>query len=112
MAISLGPSDRVKTLPRVNRRALRKYGEFWRALQLVGDILADAEKIAAKAADGTKTNRGKGLSAKAGGDGQHWSAASPDEVSASAKKARSSLRVMAGSAKKWEAELVSREWRK
>ena len=114
MALSLGPRDRIKTLPKVNRRALRRYGEFWRALQLVGDALADAEKVAGKATDATsKTKRGgKGVSAKAGGEGQHWSVASPEEISAAAKKSRSSLRVMAASAKKWEAELVSREWRK
>ncbi|MFP5022524.1 hypothetical protein [Pseudonocardia phyllosphaerae] len=116
MAISVGARDRVKTLPKVNRRALRKYGEFWRALQLVGDALADAEKIAAKTTDTPKTRRsksaGKGVSAKAGGSGGHWSTASPEEISAAAKKAHGSLRVMASSAKKWEAELISREWRK
>ncbi|OLL74911.1 hypothetical protein Ae168Ps1_3308c [Pseudonocardia sp. Ae168_Ps1] len=111
MAINLGARDRVRTLPKVNRRALRRYGEFWRALQLVGDALAEAEKVAAKTTDAGKGKRaGKGVSAKTGG--QHWSTASPDEVSASAKKAHGSLRVMASSAKRWEAELVSREWRK
>ena len=116
MALSLGPRDRIKTLPKVNRRALRKYGEFWRALQLVGDALTDAEKVAAKAGDSGRGKQdrtaGKGASAKAGGDRGHWSHASPDEISAAAKKSHSSLRVMASSAKKWEAELVSREWRK
>lgn len=115
MAISLSPRDRLTTLPKVNRRALRKYGEFWRALQLVGDALAQAEKVAAKATDSStgKRNRtgGKGASAKAG-EGAHWSVASPEEISAAAKKSHSSLRVMAASAKKWEAELVSRDWRK
>ena len=116
MALSLRPRDRITTLPKVNRRALRKYGEFWRALQLVGDALADAEKVAAKAGDSGRGKQGrsgnKGASAKAGADGKHWSHASPDEISAAAKKSHSSLRVMAASAKKWEAELVSREWRK
>ena len=116
MAISLSPRDRLTTLPKVNRRALRKYGEFWRALQLVGDALAQAEKVAAKATDSSTGKRkrtgGKGASAKAGGEGQHWSVASPEEISAAAKKSHSSLRVMAASAKKWEAELVSRDWRK
>ena len=116
MALNLGPRDRIKTLPKVNRRALRRYGEFWRALQLVGDALVDAEKVAAKATDSGRGNQGragsKDASAKAGGDGKHWSHASPDEISAAAKKSHGSLRVMAASAKKWEAELVSREWRK
>jgi hypothetical protein len=116
MAINLGPRDRVKTLPKVNRRALRKYGEFWRALQLVGDALTEAEKVAAQAGDTKAGKRGrtgaKETSAKAGTEGRHWSVASPEEISASAKKSHSSLRVMAASAKKWEAELISREWRK
>ncbi|MEU6698042.1 hypothetical protein [Pseudonocardia sp. NPDC046786] len=113
MALNLGSRDRLTTLPKVNRRALRKYGEFWRALQLVGDALAEAEKVAAKSTDGTRSKRGgKSVSAKAGGEGQHWSVASPDEISASAKKAHGSLKVMTSSAKRWEAELVSREWRK
>lgn len=112
MAISLGARDRVKTLPKVNRRALRKYGEFWRALQLVGDALAEADKVAAKATDTKSKRGGKGISAKAGAQGEHWSTASPEEIRASAKTAHASLRVMASSAKKWEAELVSREWRK
>ena len=114
MAVGLGVRDRVKTLPKVNRRALRKYGEFWRALQLVGDALAEAEKVAAKATDtptGNQSKRaGKGASAKAGQ--QHWSTAAPEEIAASAKKAHGSLRVMSSAAKKWEAELISREWRK
>ena len=97
----------------VNRRALRKYGEFWRALQLVGDALVEAEKVAAQATDGKDKRRsGKGVSAKAGVEGRHWSVASPEEISAAAKKSHNSLRVMAASAKKWEAELISREWRK
>lgn len=116
MALNLGPRDRLKTLPKVNRRALRKYGEFWRALQLVGDALAQAEKAAAKATDNGTGKRsrtgGKGATAKAGGQGQHWSVASPEDISAAAKKSHGSLRVMADSAKKWEAELISREWRK
>ncbi|MEV1295818.1 hypothetical protein [Pseudonocardia sp. NPDC049635] len=116
MALSLGARDRVKTLPKVNRRALRKYGEFWRALQLVGDALAEAEKLAAKARDAERRGERKsvkGGSAKAGVTARHaWSRASGEEMSAAAKKAHRSLRVMSASAKKWEAELVSREWRK
>ena len=44
-------ANRVNVKP-VNRRALRKYGEFWRALQMVGAALAEAEKTAAKADTG------------------------------------------------------------
>jgi hypothetical protein len=85
----------------VNRRALRRYGEFWRALQMVGNALAEAERVAAKATD----NRVRGERA-------HWSAATPQEMKAAAKKAGGALHVMSTAAKKWEAELVSREWRR
>ena len=76
------------------------------------DALAEADKVAAKATDSKSKRSGKGMSAKAGVQGEHWSTASPEEIRASAKTAHASLRVMASSAKKWEAELVSREWRK
>jgi hypothetical protein len=84
----------------VNRRALRRYGEFWRALQLVGNALTDAERLAAQAVD-----------TPAGAAGR-WSTATPEELRQAAKKAGESLHVLATAAKKWEAELVSREWRR
>lgn len=87
----------------VNRRALRRYGEFWRALQMVGNALAEAERVAAKATDHRPAR---------GGERAHWSTATPQEMKAAAKKAGDSLHVMSTSAKKWEAELVSREWRR
>lgn len=81
----------------VNRRALRRYGEFWRALSLVGNALAAAETTAKKAADTP---------------GAHWSAPTAEELQAAAKKAGDALHVMASAARRWEAELVSREWRR
>jgi hypothetical protein len=88
----------------VNRRALRRYGEFWRALSLVGNALAQAEQVAQKAADAQ--------SARASAGSAHWSAPTAQELRAAAKKAGQALHVMSASAKKWEAELVSREWRR
>ena len=35
----------------LNRRAMRRYAEFWKALQAVGEAIADAEKVAGKATD-------------------------------------------------------------
>ena len=93
-------ASKVNVKP-VNRRALRRYGEFWRALQMVGAALADAEKAAAKAEAGGRK-----------GQRVHWSTSTPEEMKAAAKKAGRSLEIMAKSAKRWEAELVSREWRK
>lgn len=94
----------VVNLEPVNRRALRRYGEFWRALQMVGNALAEAERVAAKATD-HRSNSGRD-------GGAHWSTATPEELRAAARKAGDSLHVMSGAAKKWEAELISREWRR
>ena len=87
----------------VNRRALRRYGEFWRALQMVGAAIAEAEKLAAKADTGT---------GKRGGARAHWATPTPEEMKSAAKKAGRALEVMSKSAKRWEAELISREWRR
>ena len=95
-------ANRVNVKP-VNRRALRRYGEFWRALQLVGAAIAEAEKLAAKADTGTS---------KRGGARAHWATPTPEEMKAAAKKSGRALEVMSKAAKRWEAELVSREWRK
>ena len=94
-------ASKVNVKP-VNRRALRRYGEFWRALQLVGAAIAEAEKLAAKADTGGKR----------GGARAHWATPTPEEMKAAAKKSGRALEVMSKAAKRWEAELVSREWRK
>ena len=83
----------------LNRRAMRRYAEFWKALQAVGEAIADAEKVAGKATDA------KGTAAR-------WSAATPEEMKAAAKKAGQSLHIISAAAKRWEAELISREWRR
>lgn len=91
----------------INRRALRRYGEFWRALALVGNALAEAEQLAAKAADNHTAHP-----SATGKQTAHWSAPTPEELRAAAKKAGRALHTMSSAAKKWEAELVSREWRR
>jgi hypothetical protein len=93
-------ASKVNIAP-INRRALRKYGQFWRSLQLVGHAVAEAEKLAVKA----------GQSEPARGS-QNWAVPTADELRRASKKAGQSLHVMANSAKKWEAELISREWRR
>jgi hypothetical protein len=89
----------------INRRAVRRYAEFWTALQAVGNALAEAEKLGARAQD---TNRAR---ASAGIGGRSWSVATPEEIKGAAKKAHRSLRVISTAAKRWEADLLSREWR-
>jgi hypothetical protein len=96
----MATAHRVNLAP-VNRRALRKYGEFWRALQLVGNAVAEAEKLAARAGQ-VEPGRGAG----------NWAVPTADELRRATKKAGQSLHVMSRSAKKWEAELISREWRR
>lgn len=102
------PLDRTRYRPRgpINRRALRKYAEFWMALQAVGDALDQAEKLAAKITDAQLAKASNGR-----GGRRSWSIATPEEMRAAAKKAHGSLRVIATSAKRWEADLVSRDWR-
>ena len=95
-------ASKVNVKP-VNRRALRRYGEFWRALQMVGAAIAEAEKLAAKADTGT---------GKRGGARGHWATPTPEEMKSAAKKSGRALEVMSKAAKRWEAELISREWRK
>ena len=102
MAVNL---QRVNPKSAWNRRSVAKYGEFWTALQQVGDALAQVEKLGAKAQDANKAR------ASAGIGGRSWSVATPEEIRAAAKKAHHSLKVIATSAKRWEADLVSREWR-
>jgi len=100
MAVDLSRANPRKA---ANRRALRKYAEFWAALHAVGDAVVAAEKVAAKAADAAPVKASKG--------GRHWAAPDPDDMKAAAKKADRSLRVITKTAKKFESELVSREWR-
>lgn len=100
--------DRTRHRPRgpINRRALRKYAAFWAALHAVGEALDQAEKLAARAADTRPAKASNGA-----GGRRSWSAATPEEMRAAAKKAHQSLRIIAASAKRWEADLISRDWR-
>ena len=107
----------------INRRSRRKFDEFWFALQTVGDALMQAEQLAGKLRHQRPTNTGNGSGGgRGGGRGGNqasngvngrvpWSAATPEELRAAAKKAHDSLRVMSTTAKRWEADLVSKEWR-
>lgn len=89
-------------LLRRNRESLTRFGTFWKALQRVGDALADAEKLSRSVQNTGWTDRNT----------RHWSVSSADEVRSSVKRCRSSLRVLSGSAKKFEPELIVREWKR
>jgi hypothetical protein len=86
---------------RGDRRALARFAEFWAALQQVGDVLAEAERLSKAADDSWK---GKGA--------RHWNIATADEVRSSVKRCRSSLRVVSSQAKKFEPQLIVRDWRR
>ncbi|WP_219414863.1 hypothetical protein [Pseudonocardia nigra] len=87
---------------RANRRALARFGEFWRALQQVGDVLAEAERMAKAADDSSWRNRNQ----------RHWSIATADEVRKSVKGCRSSLRIVSSQAKRFEPQLIVKDWRR
>ncbi len=86
---------------RADNRAIARFAEFWAALQQVGDVLAEAEKLAKNANDGTSW-RGAGR--------RHWNVATADEVRCSVKRCRSSLRVVSAQAKRFEPELIDKDW--
>ena len=86
---------------RHNRRAVTRFGEFWAALQQVGDVLAEAERLSKSADDSWK---GRGA--------RHWNIATADEVRSSVKRCRSSLRIVSSQAKKFEPQLIVRDWRR
>jgi hypothetical protein len=87
---------------RENRRALYRFAEFWAALQAVGDVLAEADRLTAAAGDAG--NRGPIQ--------RHWTIATPDEIRSGLKRCRGSLRILSSSAKRFEPELIVRDWRR
>ena len=87
---------------RADKRALARFGEFWTALQHVGDVLAEAEKLAKNADDNAWTNRNT----------RHWNIATTDEVKTAVKGCRSSLRIMSAQAKRFEPELILKDWKR
>lgn len=81
----------------VNRRAQQRYATFWNCLLQVQSAAEDARKIAARLPDVGRAP---------------WWVATPAEVSKAVGRVEDALRVLSRSGKRWEAELISREWRK
>jgi hypothetical protein len=71
---------------------LRKYGEFWRALQLVENALVEAERLAAKAVDAQPARASAGAPA-------HWSTRTPEGVALSGEEGRPAAARMANAAR-------------
>lgn len=82
---------------RVNRRAHERYGTFWNCLLQVDAALGDARKIATRLPGSAST--------------PFW-VASAEDVAKAIKRVEKALMVLSRSGKRWEAELISREWRK
>ena len=61
---------RASARRRANRRAVARFGEFWQALQEVGDALSEAQKAAKNAESGDWRARNQ----------RHWTIAGVDEV--------------------------------
>ena len=86
---------------RENRRALYRFAEFWAALQAVGDVLAEADRLTAAAGD--KGSRGP---IQRHGD-RH-----PRGDPLRAQALPGSLRILSSSAKQFEPELIVRDWKR
>ena len=87
---------------RADRRAVQRFGEFWQALQDVGDALAEAQRAAKSAEDVAWKRRNQ----------RHWNIASVDEVRTSLRRCKSSLRVVSSQAKRFEPQLIEKDWRR
>jgi hypothetical protein len=81
----------------VNRHAQAKYATFWNTLLQVGMVVEDARKLAARMDDSEKPP---------------WHVADKATVLKAASKVEGTLAVLSKNAKRWEAELISRDWRK
>lgn len=87
---------------RADRRAVAQFQEFWTALQHVGNALAEAEKLSKKSEDGAWRQRNT----------RHWALASTQEIRSALRGCRGSLRVMSSQAKRFEPQLIAKEWRR
>jgi hypothetical protein len=87
---------------RANRQAVQRFGEFWQALQEVGDVLAEAQREAKRADDPKWRTPGQ----------RHWNLATVEEIRAALRQSKSSLRILSSQAKAFEPKLISQDWRR
>ena len=93
---------RASARRRANRRAVARFGEFWQALQEVGDALSEAQRAAKNAESGDWHARNQ----------RHWNIAGVDEVRSALRGCKSSLRILVGRAKRFEPYLIEKDWRR
>ena len=82
---------------------MAQFQEFWNALQRVGDALSEVEKMSKRRRSDTAWRQRKT---------RHWELASVDEIRAALRGCRSSLRVMSDQAKRFEPQLIVKDWRR
>lgn len=82
----------------LNRRAQQKYGTFVSAMDMVAEALEELDEFIDRI-DDDKAEDGM------------WSVATQDELKSYRRKASDELGRLRAKAKKYEAELVSRDWR-
>jgi hypothetical protein len=87
---------------RADRRSVQRFGEFWQALQQVGDALAEAQRAAKRADDVAWKTRNQ----------RHWNIATVDEVRTALRGCKSSLRICSSQAKRFEPQIIVKEWRR
>jgi G:T/U-mismatch repair DNA glycosylase len=101
-ASSAARSAREWNRRRADKRAVARFGEFWAALQAVGDALAEAQKAAKNAEHSTWKGRNT----------RHWDIAGVDEVRSSLRRCKNSLRIVSAQAKRFEPQLIVKDWRR
>ncbi|EHR52152.1 hypothetical protein SacmaDRAFT_3954 [Saccharomonospora marina XMU15] len=82
----------------LNRRAMGRYQNFVAAMELVRESLDELDGLIAKVP--AKPSTGSG-----------WTVATRDELTGYRRQATDELERLRETAKKYEAELVSRDWR-
>jgi len=81
----------------VNRHAQAKYATFWNCLLQIGTVLDDARRLADRVDDSGKPP---------------WHAADAATIRKAVRRVETTLGTLSKSSKRWEAELISRDWRK
>jgi hypothetical protein len=93
-------SARAARRRRKDRRAVAQFQEFWTALQRVGDALSEVEKMSRRRSDTAWSHR----------KSRHWELATVQEIRGGLRGCRSSLRVMSNQAKRFEPQLILKDW--
>lgn len=81
----------------VNHRSRQRYATFWNCLLQVDTVLADARKVANRLDDSDRSPA--------------WASTAAD-LRKAANRVDRALATLCKSGKRWEAELISRDWRK